>query len=47
MSALQRIALLVVLTLVCAAVSAQPPNAYAVRNLVSDGSVPADKHRRT
>ena len=42
MSALQRFALLVVLTLVCADVSAQQPNAYAVRNLVSDGSVPAD-----
>ena len=42
MFALRRIALLFLLALACASVSAQQPNAYAVRNLVSDGSVPAD-----
>ena len=42
MLALRRIALLILLALACASVSAQQPNAYAVRNLVSDGSVPAD-----
>ena len=42
MLALRRIALLILLALACASVSAQQPNAYVVRNLVSDGSVPAD-----
>src|SRR4026208_711100 len=42
MFAPRRIALLFLLALACASVSAQHPNAYAVRNLVSDGSVPAD-----
>jgi uncharacterized protein (TIGR03118 family) len=38
----RRLALLVLLAFVFTSVSAQPPNAYTVRNLVSDGSVPAD-----
>ena len=43
MLTLRRIALLVLLVMAVAPVSAQQvPNAYAVRNLVSDGSVPAD-----
>ena len=42
MLALRRIALLILLALACASVSAQQPNAYAVRDLVSDGSVPAE-----
>ena len=43
MVALARLALLIVLALPFASASAQQaPNAYAVHNLVSDGSVPAD-----